>query len=573
MAKDPGDKLKTALKFNISSSPKVFRNQIGGRDRIDLIRIVLQRRSSLNVEMTGLRADANLRLLDRSGKRVLSQSNLPGRQNKSIVVPLDAGTYYVQVTPGRRRDSTRYRLTLSAGNVVPSLTNAGLTLRAGTTSLITNDVLKATESRQQPGALVYTLTSLPQNGSLLLGGVALGAGGRFTQTDIDSGRLSYVSSPSVTRVTDNSANDALTGISGSNLIWNSFEGSQNQQTVKAFFYNGQANKTVQLTAPGVVNAAAQGVSGSDVVWLGSNGTTTQVYLYKDATGTSSQLSTDGRSATNAFIAGSNIAWSSNDGQSLKTFFYNGQTGQTTELTAPGVLVASAFAVSESRTVWLGSGLGANNSSTFDLFLTDLSTGTSTPIPRDGLIEYEAGLSGANAVWNSVTADGQTRKSFFYNGSTGQITELTSPGITQTATGGVSGTNAVWTGGIDANSQTEVFLFNGSTGASIQLTRNGTNDVANGISGSNVVWTGFSGTDGDIFLYDGTANTTTELTNNTENDFGARISGSNIAWMTNDGTDNEIVFRRFAPADQFGFTVADGAGETTNGTFNLTITQG
>ena len=572
MAKDPGDKLKTALKFNISGSPTGFSNQIGGGDRVDLIRVVLAQRSSLNVALTNLKANASLRLLGGNGKQVLAQSVLSGKQNESIVTPLDAGTYYVQVTPGSRRDSTRYKLTLSAGNTLPSLTNAGLSLRAGTTSLITNSVLKATDAEQQPADLTYSLTSLPQAGTLLLNGVALGAGGRFTQADIDSGRLSYVSSANVTRLTDNSTNDLVAGISGANLIWTNFEGPQNQQTLKAFFYDGQANKTVQLTAPGVISAGAQAISGSDVVWVGSNGTTSQVYLYKGATGTSTQLATDGRSVTGAFISGPNIAWTSTDGQAYKAFSYNAQTGKTTELTAPDIFAARAFGVSESRAIWLGGNLGANGTPNVELFLFDASTGTSTKVTNNTLIEYDAAVSGVNAAWNSYTADGQTQKAFFYNGQTGQTTELTSPGITQARASGVSGSNVVWIGATAATAQSEVFLFNGSTGASTQLTNNSVSDVSNGISGSNVVWTGSNGTDTDIFLYDSVTKTTIELTNNAENDFGAVISGSNIAWNTYDGTDSEVVLRRFAPSDQFSFTLADGSGGTTNGTVNLTITQ-
>lgn len=571
MAKDPGDKLKTALKFRISDSPRSLRNQIGKDDRLDLIRVVLSRRSSFNAALTGLKANANLRLLGSNGRQVLAQSVLPGKQSELIVTPLDAGTYYVQVTPGSRRDSTRYRLTLSAGNTAPGLTNAGLSLRAGATSLITNSVLRATDAEQQPGDLLYTLTSLPQGGSLLLGEVALGASGRFTQADIDSGRLSYVSTASVTRLTDNTTDDFVAGISGSNLIYNNFEGPQNQQTAKAFFYDGQGNKTLQLTAPGVVSASAQQISGSDVVWLGSNGTTNQVYLYKGTTGTSTQLTTDGRSATNALISGSNVVWSSTDGQSVKAFFYSGQTGQTTELSAPGILAAGAFGVSESRVIWVGGGV-FNGTPSIELFLFDFSIGTNTQLTNDPLFEYGAFVSGINAIWNSRTTDSQTLKSFFYNGQTGQTTELTSPGIAFARADGISGSNVVWTGASVANTQTEVFLFDGSTGISTQLTNNSTNDMGSGISDSKVVWTGSNGTDTDVFLYDGITKTTVELTNNTENDAGAVISGSNVAWNTYDGTDSEVVFRRFAPSDQFSFIVADGLGGMTNGTVNLTITQ-
>ncbi|MBW4517989.1 MAG: pre-peptidase C-terminal domain-containing protein [Timaviella obliquedivisa GSE-PSE-MK23-08B] len=569
MAKDPGDKLKNALKFNISNSSRGFSNQIGGSDRLDLIRVTLNQRSTLNVAMTKLKANANLRLLDSRGKKTLAQSRLQGKQNESIVTPLDAGTYYIEVKPGSVRDSTRYTLTLSAGNTAPKLTNVSLSSRAGATTLITNSTLKATDSEQQFRELVYTLTSLPQGGKVQLNGVALGLGGRFTQADIDDGRLNYAGSGSITRLTDNSTNDAVAGISGSNLIWNNFEGLQNQQTIKPFFYDGQANKAVQLTAPGIVSAGAQGIFGSDVVWIGSNVTTNQIFLYKGATGTSTQITNGNRSATNAFISGSNLAWSSTDGQLSKAFFYNGQTGKTTELTAPGITSASSLGVSDSRVIWQG----VNSTNNVELFLFDISTGVSRQLTNDALIEYSAAVYGINAIWNSSTADIQTFKSFFYNGQTNQITELTSPGVTIALANTILESNVVWTGIADINSGSEVFLYDGLAGTSTRLTNNDTNDVGNHISGSNIVWTGYNGKDTDIFFYDGTTKTTVELTNNTEGDAGALMDGSNIAWNTNDGTDNEVVFRRFAPTDQFSFTVTDGASGVTPGTINLTITQG
>jgi len=569
MAKDPGDKLKNALKFNISNSPRGFSNQIGGSDRLDLIRVTLNQRSTLSVMMTKLKANVNLRLLDSRGKKTLAQSRLRGKQNESIVTPLDAGTYYIEVKPGSVRDRTHYKLTLSAGNTAPKLTNVSLSSRVGATTLITNSALKATDSEQQSRELVYTLTSLPQGGKVQVNGVALGLGGRFTQADIDDGRLNYAGSGSITRLTDNSTTDAVAGISGSNLIWNNFEGPQNQQTITAFFYDGQSNKTAKLTAPGIVNAGARQISGSNVVWLGSNGTTNQVYFYKDATGTSTQLAKDGRNVTNAFISSTNVVWSSTNGQNSKAFFYNDQTGQTTELTAPGIIGALSQDVSDSRVIWIG----INSSNSVEVFLFDIVKGTSIQLTNDTLLEYAADVSGINAAWNSSTIDGQTLKSFFYNGQTGQTTELTSPGIPLAIANGFSGSNIVWTGASAANAQTEVFFFDGSTGTSTQLTNNSTNDTGSGISGSNIVWTGFNGIDTDIFFYDGTTKTTVELTNNTENDTGALIDGSNIAWNTNDGTDSEVVSRRFAPTDQFSFTVTDGASGVTPGTINLTITQG
>jgi len=71
----------------------------------------------------------------------------------------------------------------------------------------------------------------------------------------------------------------------------------------------------------------------------------------------------------------------------------------------------------------------------------------------------------------------------------------------------------------------------------QLTNNSTADYAPQISGSNVVWYAFDGSDDEIFLYDGS--TTTQLTNNSTGDYDPQISGSNVVWRSWDGSDYEI----------------------------------
>jgi uncharacterized repeat protein (TIGR01451 family) len=72
-------------------------------------------------------------------------------------------------------------------------TNSGLSPVEGSTATIATSVLEATVPGVTTAAndIVYTLTSLPSNGSLLLGGQALALGGTFTQDDIDNGQLSY----------------------------------------------------------------------------------------------------------------------------------------------------------------------------------------------------------------------------------------------------------------------------------------------------------------------------------------------------------------------------------------------
>jgi hypothetical protein len=84
------------------------------------------------------------------------------------------------------------------GNSAPSLaTNAGSVVVQGLTDIITSAELQVTDSDNTPDQLVYTVTSLPQNGHLELTtapGVVIT---RFTQADINAGRLMFVHSGAV----------------------------------------------------------------------------------------------------------------------------------------------------------------------------------------------------------------------------------------------------------------------------------------------------------------------------------------------------------------------------------------
>ncbi len=101
---------------------------------------------------------------------------------------------------------------------------------------------------------------------------------------------------------------------------------------------------------------------------------------------------------------------------------------------------------------------------------------------------------------------------------------------------ISGSNVVWTGwdGTDY----EIYFYDGTS--TTQLTNNSIEDQNPRISGSNVVWSGYDGNDWEIYFYDG--NSTTQLTNNSVEDYNPEISGSNVVWSGYDATgDLEIFF--------------------------------
>ncbi|MHC4499840.1 MAG: proprotein convertase P-domain-containing protein, partial [Planctomycetota bacterium] len=102
---------------------------------------------------------------------------------------------------------------------------------------------------------------------------------------------------------------------------------------------------------------------------------------------------------------------------------------------------------------------------------------------------------------------------------------------------ISGSNVVWEGydGTDY----EIFLYNATTATTIQITNNSRDDLDPQIHGSNVVWKGYDGTDYEIFLYDVTTATTTKITNNNSDDEYPQLYNSNVVWHSYDESDAEI----------------------------------
>ena len=77
-------------------------------------------------------------------------------------------------------------------NAAPTLSkNTGLTLNEGATATISNTQLQTTDSDNTASQLTYTITDIPDNGTLKLNGNPIVLNGTFTQDDIDNSRVSY----------------------------------------------------------------------------------------------------------------------------------------------------------------------------------------------------------------------------------------------------------------------------------------------------------------------------------------------------------------------------------------------
>jgi VCBS repeat-containing protein len=106
------------------------------------------------------------------------------------VTTTDSFSFTVSDGDGGAIAETTFSITIRSDAPVLT-TNAGLSIDEGGSGAIGASKLAVEDPDNAAASIVYTIASLPAHGSLTLDGTPLGAGGTFTQTDINSGRLAY----------------------------------------------------------------------------------------------------------------------------------------------------------------------------------------------------------------------------------------------------------------------------------------------------------------------------------------------------------------------------------------------
>jgi Cadherin-like len=187
--------------------------------------------------------------------------------------------------------------------------NSPLSLPKGTTAILNGTQLRATDPEQNPGQLIYTLTRLPEAGLLQLNGTRPNIGATFTQTDIDTGRLSYSSFGRNQRLTNNNRDEFLPKVSGSNAMWHGTGGSDGGTDTEIFFFNGSI--VTQLTTNNTEDFEPQ-ISGTNIAWSGTGGsdggTDTEIFFFNGST--VSQLTSNTIIDLRVQVSGSNVIWGS-----------------------------------------------------------------------------------------------------------------------------------------------------------------------------------------------------------------------------------------------------------------------
>jgi len=376
-------------------------------------------------------------------------------------------------------------------------------------------MLEVVDREQKPRKLTYTLTDMPDNGFLFLKGTLLKLGDRFTQRDINRGRLSYKSLPEILQVTDNARPKTLKGLAGNKIVWEESDGND----FEIFLHDIVTGQTAQLTN-NEFDDKVVGISGSRIVWSSlledadaweqefEAGPDNNLFLFDGRTTT--QLTTGAAHDKLVSIDGRNIVWKSAIGPSpadvlyqsysYELFFSNGQTTRRLTKNDDDDYVQ---AVDGRHIVWSSSERpnGGRWLPSRELFW--FNGRNTTRLTRNEVDDRWAEMDFPYIAWNSrmvVTNRPRRVKNevMFLNLKTKKQKRLTRNTVDDYLEA-IAGTKVVWSsyvGKPDSNGHKtpELFLFDGKN--QIRLTRNKADDDLRSFDGRNLTWLSYIGPRGE-----------------------------------------------------------------------------
>ena len=130
MAKDPGKTLQSARNFRLGETNQTVRESLSSQDRVDVWKVNNKFKSSFNLALKGIskRANVDVVLLNGTGQVIIASRNRSNKAEQLTNVPLETGTFYVQVKL-RSGTASKYALTLSA---IPDADQIGNTFETAT---------------------------------------------------------------------------------------------------------------------------------------------------------------------------------------------------------------------------------------------------------------------------------------------------------------------------------------------------------------------------------------------------------------------------------------------------------
>lgn len=323
-----GNTQDTARALTITSTTQTFNDSVGPLDTDDYYRFSLSSRSSFNLNLNGLTADADVYLLNSSGQNLLT-SEQSGTTAESIKATLDVGTYYVRVSP--YYDSTNYNLSLSATSMVDSAgntTSAARNISVGSTTSTYSDWVGSSDKEDY---YKFTLSN-NYNFKLTLNGLSGDADVQLLRLNSDS-------------TTTTVGNSATGGTTAEAININAL--TAGNYFVRVYSYTGNTNYNLSLSStPLPISTAYESnntlstaynlgsLSGTKDLSAGIGGTDTNDY-YKFSIGTTSSFSL----SMTGMSANADVQLLNSSGAAIAS---SANTGTTNESISPRDLSAGTY---------------------------------------------------------------------------------------------------------------------------------------------------------------------------------------------------------------------------------------
>jgi beta propeller repeat protein len=296
--------------------------------------------------------------------------------------------------------------------------------------------------------------------------------------DDDDSEVLLYDGIATSQLTDNTSEDDYPDVSGSNVVWRSDD--------HVFLYDGTS--VIQLSDNG--NNYPARIFGSNIVWESFDGSDYEIYLYNTDTAQMTQVTDNAISDYDPYVSESYVVWYGFDGSDYEVYLYEIETAQITQITNNSYEDRDAC-VSDSYVVWRG-----KKSGNFDIFLYDIGTAATTQLTNTMFDDFNCRVSGSNVVWYGLNMTSYYFDIYLYKPQTSELINVTNNSHDDFAPE-VSDSGITWYG--HDGSDYEIFMYDIQSGQTYQLSDNTYGDYEPKISGRNVVWYGSDGSDMEIFF--------------------------------------------------------------------------
>lgn len=462
-------------------------------------------------------------------------------------------------------------------NTAPTIaTNTAVTVNRNETRTIGRNDLFSSDTQQTADQLIYRVTTLPGVGSLFLNGIPLAVGSAFSQTDINSNRLTYKQNS--TKPVPNTG-EILGGspkISGANIVWAARDSTGDSEI---FFYRGSTRAVTQLTN-NAVNDSNPEISGSNVVWQSGIGNSAEIYLYNGTTEATTQLTNNPVEDSNAKISDSHVVWERRFTSGERDIWYYGFSDLLIRgVNSSSTLDDSSPVISGSKIAFLRDDRAVSSITPDGVYFADLTDllagGSETQVSTGNALYLDRSpqIYGSTVVWQRDYGNGNRDIQYDTNPLVAgfQSVDISTNLIDTRPL--ISVSNIVFERtGTPGGTADGGYLFNISTGTSTRFIPISPADYSiNSIDIALVGWTNET-SNATANLYNTLTRTSLALDGGVPIQGLVSVSSGNAAWIGGSPTspiDRLFFYDGSITADRFGFSVSDGS-LTTSGTFNFTI---